>query len=89
MDIIYLVTHAIMALCSFSIIRSSFDLSSRDATPKKDRAVVPVVKKAPAKVKTDFKVRILNGTPSAFKPDNNQKLLATSLGFRYDIKRLI
>jgi hypothetical protein len=88
MDIIYLVTHAVMALCFFSIICSSFDLSSRNATPKKDRAVVPVVKKVPAKVKTDFKVRILNGTPSAFKPDINQKLLSKSLGFRYEIKRL-
>jgi hypothetical protein len=88
MDITYLVTHAIMVICFFSIICSSLDLSVGRAKPKKDRAVVPLLKKYPTKVKADSKVKILKDTPAAFRPDINQKLLSKSMGFKYDMKRI-
>jgi hypothetical protein len=88
MNIVFLVTHVIMVICFLSIMRTSFELSTRWTKREKDRSIIPVLKEDPAPMAHDFKKKISKDTSARFKQNINQKILSKSAGFRYDMERL-
>jgi len=88
MNIVFLVTHIIMALCTLSIMYAASDSSIRRVKREKKRAVMPVLAEEPAPLETDFKKKTRKHTPTGFKPNINQEMLSKSSGFRYDLESL-
>ena len=88
MDIVFLVSHVIMAICFLSIMCASFDLSICWMKREKGQLSIQVLKEDPAPMDPDFKRKVLKNTAARFKLNINQKILPKSPEFRYDMERL-
>jgi hypothetical protein len=88
MYIVYLLTHAIMAICFLSILSTWFDLPNHRVKRIKGRAIIPVLKEDQALKEPGFKNRILKNTPAGIEPKSDQKIFSQSLEFRFDMERL-